>query len=82
MSAAGEPMYPKQAGNLKKGDYIVMKDVFPCKVTEISTSKTGKHGHAKCSITAVDIFTERSTKTRAPRPTTSCVRTSPGRIIC
>lgn len=66
MSATGEPMYPKQAGNLKKGDYIVMKDVFPCKVTEISTSKTGKHGHAKCSITAVDIFTGKKYEDSCP----------------
>uniref|UniRef100_A0A1E1X1A0 Eukaryotic translation initiation factor 5A n=1 Tax=Amblyomma aureolatum TaxID=187763 RepID=A0A1E1X1A0_9ACAR len=29
----------------------------PCKVVEYSTSKTGKHGHAKANITGVDIFT-------------------------
>jgi translation initiation factor 5A len=29
----------------------------PCKVLSISTSKTGKHGHAKCNFTAQDIFT-------------------------
>ena len=29
----------------------------PCKVLSVSTSKTGKHGHAKCNFTAVDIFT-------------------------
>jgi len=29
----------------------------PCKVTAVSTSKTGKHGHAKCNFTAIDIFT-------------------------
>ena len=29
----------------------------PCKVLNISVSKTGKHGHAKCNFTAVDIFT-------------------------
>ena len=34
-----------------------MKDVYPCKVTAVSTSKTGKHGHAKCNFTAIDIFT-------------------------
>jgi len=28
----------------------------PCKVTSVSTSKTGKHGSAKCNFTAVDIF--------------------------
>merc|ERR1719203_1321896 len=29
----------------------------PCKCVEISTSKTGKHGHAKAHIVALDIFT-------------------------
>ena len=29
----------------------------PCKVLSVSTSKTGKHGHAKCNFTAQDIFT-------------------------
>ena len=29
----------------------------PCKVLNISVSKTGKHGHAKCNFTATDIFT-------------------------
>lgn len=30
---------------------------FPCKITEYSTSKTGKHGHAKANIVGIDIFT-------------------------
>merc|ERR1712150_267481 len=29
----------------------------PCKCIEVSTSKTGKHGHAKAHIVALDIFT-------------------------
>jgi len=29
----------------------------PCKVVDMSTSKTGKHGHAKVHLTALDIFT-------------------------
>jgi len=65
-SAHGEPCFPRQAGELHKNDYIVMKEVYPCKVTEISTSKTGKHGHAKCSITAVDIFTGRKYEDSCP----------------
>jgi translation initiation factor 5A len=36
---------------------MVQKDIHPCKVSAISTSKTGKHGSAKCNITAIDIFT-------------------------
>jgi len=30
---------------------------FPCKVVDYSTSKAGKHGHAKATIVGVDIFT-------------------------
>ena len=30
---------------------------FPCKVSDIATSKTGKHGHAKAHIVGYDIFT-------------------------
>lgn len=30
---------------------------FPCKVTDYSTAKPGKHGSAKASIVGKDIFT-------------------------
>merc|ERR1712059_198343 len=29
----------------------------PCKIVEMGTSKTGKHGHAKVHMVALDIFT-------------------------
>merc|ERR1712224_483346 len=48
--------YPMQAGELRKGSHVMIKG-HPCKVAEISTSKTGKHGHAKAHIVALDIFT-------------------------
>ena len=51
--------YPVGCGNLKKGGYIVLGDGRPCKIVEITTSKTGKHGHAKANITAIDIFTSK-----------------------
>merc|ERR1711865_628539 len=38
------------------GSHVMIKEK-PCKVSEISTSKTGKHGHAKAHIVAIDIFT-------------------------
>lgn len=57
--------YPVQAGNLKKGDYVVIKG-HPCKVVDISTSKTGKHGHAKANITALDIFTAKKLEEVSP----------------
>jgi len=45
-----------KAGQIRKGGYIIIKN-RPCKVIDFSTAKTGKHGHAKCLITAIDIFT-------------------------
>ena len=52
----GNFVFPRAAGDCKKGDYIVLKD-GPCRIVETSTSKTGKHGHAKSKITAINIFT-------------------------
>merc|ERR1719225_769705 len=49
-------VYPLQAGELRKGSHVMIKG-HPCKVAEVSTSKTGKHGHAKAHIVALDIFT-------------------------
>jgi len=46
---------PISISDVKKGTHIVM-DGRPCKVMEITTSKTGKHGHAKANIMAIDIF--------------------------
>lgn len=53
--AGSSATYPSEAGQVKKGGYMMIKD-RPCKVVNISTSKTGKHGHAKCNFTAIDIF--------------------------
>ncbi|XVF48415.1 hypothetical protein PTKIN_Ptkin03bG0188300 [Pterospermum kingtungense] len=48
--------YPQQADTIRKnGTYIVIKG-RPCKVVQVSTSKTGKHGHAKCHFVGIDIF--------------------------
>lgn len=48
--------YPQQAGTIRKNAYIVINN-HPCKVADVSTSKTGKHGHAKCHFVGIDIFT-------------------------
>jgi len=50
---------PKQAKDFKIGDHVVItkgKEQKACKIIAISTSKTGKHGHAKKNFIAVDIF--------------------------
>ena len=35
-------------------------------VIEVTTSKTGKHGHAKCHFTATDIFTGKKMEELVP----------------
>jgi len=57
--------FPMAAGNLKKGDFVCIKE-HPCKIVDISTSKTGKHGHAKTIIVALDIFTNKKLEDQAP----------------
>merc|ERR1719238_471085 len=57
--------FPQQAGTIRKGGFIVIKG-RPCKVVEVSTSKTGKHGHAKCNFTALDIFTNKKLEDMQP----------------
>ncbi|KAG6473700.1 hypothetical protein ZIOFF_067617 [Zingiber officinale] len=64
--AGASKTYPQQAGTIRKNGYIVIKG-RACKLTcnagclsymvvEVSTSKTGKHGHAKCHFVGIDIF--------------------------
>ena len=57
--------YPAQASSLRKGSYMLIKD-RPCKIVDMSTSKTGKHGHAKVHFVATDIFTGKKLEDMAP----------------
>ena len=54
--AGASKTIPIRAGEVRKGGFLVMKGK-PCKVIEISVSKTGKHGHAKANINGIDVFT-------------------------
>jgi translation initiation factor 5A len=38
----------------------------PCKIVDMSTSKTGKHGHAKVHLVAIDIFTGKKLEDLSP----------------
>merc|ERR1712048_888771 len=61
----GSKTFPASAGSMRKGSYMLIKG-FPCKVVEVTTSKTGKHGHAKASITGTDIFTGKKYEDSVP----------------
>ena len=65
VDAGASLTFPMSAGSLKKGGFVCIKG-FPCKISEITTSKTGKHGHAKANITAIDIFTGKKYEEVAP----------------
>lgn len=47
--------YPKQCSALRKSEFVMIKG-HACKIVDMSTSKTGKHGHAKVHMIALEIF--------------------------
>jgi len=57
--------YPQQCSALRKGGFVLIKD-RPCKIVEMSTSKTGKHGHAKVNLVGIDIFTSKKYEDISP----------------
>eukprot|EP00735_Rhodelphis_limneticus_P009145 TRINITY_DN2565_c0_g1::TRINITY_DN2565_c0_g1_i1::g.19304::m.19304 TRINITY_DN2565_c0_g1::TRINITY_DN2565_c0_g1_i1::g.19304 ORF type:complete len:159 (+),score=74.41,sp/P24922/IF5A2_NICPL/61.44/2e-62,eIF-5a/PF01287.15/1.2e-23,EFP_N/PF08207.7/0.043 TRINITY_DN2565_c0_g1_i1:52-528(+) len=63
--AGASHTFPMEAGQIRKGGFMVIKD-RPCKVMDVSTSKTGKHGHAKCNFVAIDIFTGKKLEDMVP----------------
>jgi len=43
------------AKDLRIGRYVLIDDI-PCRIVEIETSKTGKHGAGKMRITGIGVF--------------------------
>ncbi len=58
VESSGSHTYPMQASALRKNGHVVIKG-RPCKIVDMSTSKTGKHGHAKIHMVAQDIFNQK-----------------------
>merc|ERR1711907_723601 len=70
--AGSSHTYPMEGGQIRKGGFIMIKG-RPCKVSDVSTSKTGKHGHAKCHFVAIDIFTGKKMEDLVPSSHTTSV---------
>lgn len=54
-----------QCSALRKNGHVVIKG-RPCKIVDMSTSKTGKHGHAKVHLIAIDLFTGKKLEDLSP----------------
>lgn len=54
--SAEVPRMPIEAHDVKKSKFVMLKG-RPCKIMDVKTSKTGKHGHMKCNITGIDVLT-------------------------
>lgn len=65
VASGGAVTYPIQCSALRKNGFCMMKG-HPCKIVDMSTSKTGKHGHAKVNMVGIDIFDGRKYEDMSP----------------
>jgi len=65
VSSGASLTYPMQCSALRKNGFVVIKG-RACKIVDMSTSKTGKHGHAKVHLVGIDIFNNKKFEDLSP----------------
>jgi translation initiation factor 5A len=63
--AGSAKVVPAQCSSLRKNGFAMLKG-HPCKIVDMSTSKTGKHGHAKVHLVGLDIFDNKKYEENSP----------------
>eukprot|EP00850_Spirogloea_muscicola_P000524 SM000002S05604 [mRNA] locus=s2:1098592:1100073:- [translate_table: standard] len=61
--APAPPLWPGRRSLAQFCPAVAVEQIL---VVEVSTSKTGKHGHAKCHFIAIDIFTQKKLEDIVP----------------
>ncbi|KAJ5259406.1 hypothetical protein N7478_012387 [Penicillium angulare] len=64
-TSSGNLTFPAACSTMRKNGHVVIKG-RPCKIMEMSESKTGKHGHTKIHLVGLDIFTGRKYEDISP----------------
>jgi translation initiation factor 5A len=64
-SAGASLTYPFPAGDLHVGRYVCING-HACRIVDIDKAQPGKHGHAKVTYTAVDLFTGKMRQDNSP----------------
>ncbi|MFE7100638.1 translation initiation factor IF-5A [Streptomyces erythrochromogenes] len=54
--ASGSDTFAVRAGTLRRNGHVLM-DGLPCRLTDVSISKSGQRGQTEVNLTGIDIFT-------------------------